>query len=109
MIGPVKLNAFINLFKYAQQFYGQKVHDEFTFSMFYSQPPYADLIFQDATQQLVVIPEQNRRYDRYLDREFLKAYSAVECRSAATSSKTPTPALAILLTILMTTVAVFST
>ena len=51
-IGEVKLNAFINLFKYAQQYYGQKVHDEFTFSMFYSQPPYADLIFQDATQQV---------------------------------------------------------
>ena len=45
-IGEGKLNAFINLFKYAQQFYGQKVPDQFSFSMFYSQPPYADLIFQ---------------------------------------------------------------
>ena len=45
-IGQGKLNAFINLFKYAQQFYGQKVPDEFSFSMFISEPPYADLIFQ---------------------------------------------------------------
>ncbi len=41
-----RINAFINLFKYAQQFYGQKVPDEFSFSMFYSPEPYADLIFQ---------------------------------------------------------------
>lgn len=101
-IGPVRLNAFINLFKYAQQFYGQKVHDEFTFSMFYSQPPYADLIFQDATQQLVVIPEQNRRYDRYLDREFLKAYSAVECRSSSGKLSATT-----IMTLLIATAAVF--
>ena len=40
------INTFINLFKYAQQFYGQKVHDEFSFAMFYSEPPFADLIFQ---------------------------------------------------------------
>ena len=86
-IGQRKLNAFINLFKYAQQFYGQKVHDEFTFSMFYSQPPYADLIFQDATQQLVVIPKAEQRYDRYLDTEFLKAYTAVECRSGSSPLK----------------------
>ena len=36
------INAFINLFKYAQQFYGQKMKNEFSFSMFYSEPPYAD-------------------------------------------------------------------
>lgn len=82
-IGREKLNAFINLFKYAQQFYGQKVPDEFSFSMFISQPPYADLIFQDATQQLIVLPEEERDYTKYLDREFLKAYEVVECRSAA--------------------------
>ena len=82
--GEGKLNSFINLFKYAQQFYGQKVPDQFSFSMFYSQPPYADLIFQDATQQLIVLPETERHYTRYLDREFLKAYEVVECRSKAT-------------------------
>ncbi len=81
--GKQKVDAFINLFKYAQQFYGQKVPDEFSFSMFYSEPPFADLIFQDATQQLVVIDPFERHYTRYLDKEFLKAYSLVECRSAA--------------------------
>ena len=78
-----ELNAFINLFKYAQQFYGQKVPDQFSFSMFYSNPPYADLIFQDATQQLIVLPEEQWDYTKYLDREFLKAYEVVECRSEA--------------------------
>lgn len=82
-IGAVKTNAFINLFKYAQQFYGQKVPDQFSFSMFYSDNPYADLIFQDATQQLIVLPEEERHYTRYLDREFLEAYEVVECRSKA--------------------------
>merc|ERR1712241_1459597 len=81
-IGPKKLNAFIKLFKYAQQFYGQKVPDQFSFSMFYSDPPYADLIFQDATQQLIELPEMERHYTKYLDPEFLKAYEVVECRSA---------------------------
>ncbi len=78
-----EVNAFINLFKYAQQFYGQKVPDQFSFSMFYSDGPYADLIFQDATQQLIVLPEYERHYTRYLDREFLEAYEVVECRSGA--------------------------
>ena len=47
------INAFINLFKYAQQFYGQRNSDEFSFSMFYSGLPYSDLIFQDAAQKLI--------------------------------------------------------
>ena len=84
-IGLGKMNAFINLFKYAQQFYGQKVPDQFSFSMFYSQPPYADLIFQDATQQLIVLSPYERHYTTYLDREFLKAYEVVECRSGAST------------------------
>ena len=83
--GQEKLNAFINLLKYSQQFYGQKVPDEFSFSMFYSEPPYADLIFQDATQQLIVLPEEERHYTTYLDKEFLKAYAVVDCRSGAGS------------------------
>ena len=47
------INAFINLFKYSQQFYGQRNSDEFSFSMFYSGLPYSDLIFQDAAQKLI--------------------------------------------------------
>ena len=51
------INTFINLFKYAQQFYGQRNSDEFSFSMFFSGLPYSDLIFQDAAQKLIVLPE----------------------------------------------------
>ncbi len=83
--GEEKINTFINLMKYSQQFYGQKVPDEFSFSMFFSEPPYADLIFQDATQQLIVLPEEERHYTTYLDKEFLKAYAVVECRSDSTA------------------------
>ena len=54
---PSHIDAFINLFKYAQQFYGQKMKSEFSFSMFYSEPPFADLIFQDAAQKIIVLPE----------------------------------------------------
>ena len=53
------IEAFINLFKYAQQFYGQKMKNEFSFSMFYSEPPFADLIFSDAAQKIQVINPGN--------------------------------------------------
>ena len=53
------INAFINLFKYAQQFYGQRNSDEFSFSMFYSGLPYSDLIFQDAAQKLIELRPGN--------------------------------------------------
>lgn len=80
------IDAYINLLKYAQQFYGQKTPDEFSFSMFISAPPHADLIFQDATQQLIELPRDKWDYTKYLDREFLKAYEIVECRSGATAT-----------------------
>ena len=54
------INAFINLFKYAQQFYGQRNSDEFSFSMFYSGLPYSDLIFQDAAQKLIELRPGNK-------------------------------------------------
>merc|ERR1719339_822664 len=73
------IDAFINLFKYAQQFYGQKMKNEFSFSMFYSEPPFADLIFQDAAQKIIVLPEDQRNYMTYLGKEFAKAYEEVEC------------------------------
>jgi len=80
------IDAFINLFKYAQQFYGQKQFDEFSFSMFYSEPPYADLIFQDATQKLIVLEEEDRNYLHYLGPEFVKAVESVECFRSKSSS-----------------------
>lgn len=78
-----QVNAYINLFIYAQQFYGKKYQDDFSFSMFYSLPPYSDLIFQDATQQLVVIPKEKRDYSAYLGPDFLRARRVVDCAAGA--------------------------
>ncbi len=54
---------------------------------------------QDATQQLVVIPREKRDYTRYLDRDFLKAYEIVDCRSGAQVQTRP-PKMGFLLSIL---------
>ena len=81
-----RVDAFINLFKYAQQFYGQKMKNEFSFSMFYSEPPYADLIFQDAAQKLITIEEDERDYRTYLGNEFVKAFEEVDCSAASTKT-----------------------
>ncbi|KAK2580797.1 hypothetical protein KPH14_011531 [Odynerus spinipes] len=78
-----QINAYINLFIYAQQFYGRKDPDEFSFSMFYSVPPYSDLIFQDATQQLVVIPPEKRQFSAYLGPDFMRARRIVDCNAGA--------------------------
>lgn len=76
-----EMNTYLNLFIYAQQFYGRKEQDAFGFSMFYSYPPYSDLIFQDATRQLVVIPEEKRSYDLYLGGTFMRARRITDCDS----------------------------
>ena len=99
--GEQRIGSFINLLQYAQQFYGQKVPDEFSFSMFYSEPPYADLIFQDATQQLKVLEPWERHYTTYLDKEFLKAYSIVDCRSKASYAKSISILVAVATTIIL--------
>ncbi|XP_012281642.1 melanotransferrin isoform X2 [Orussus abietinus] len=78
-----EVNAFINLFIYAQQFYGRKEQDEFSFSMFSSVPPYSDLIFQDATQQLIVIPPENRYFSAYVGPDFMRARRVVDCNAGA--------------------------
>lgn len=80
-----QINAYINLFIYAQQFYGRKEQDEFSFSMFYSPPPYSDLIFQDATQQLIVIPPEKREYSMYLGPDFMRARRIVDCNAGASA------------------------
>ncbi|KDR17893.1 melanotransferrin isoform X2 [Zootermopsis nevadensis] len=82
-----ELNAFINLFIYAQQFYGRKDQDDFSFGMFYSPPPYSDLIFQDAAQQLQVIDSAHRSYGSYLGKDFLRARRVVDCHAGATVFK----------------------
>ncbi|GAB0092188.1 Transferrin [Sergentomyia squamirostris] len=74
-----QINAYINLFTYAQQFYGRKEQDAFSFSMFYSYPPYHDLIFQDATRQLQIIKPEERHYDRYVGKDFMRAKRITDC------------------------------
>lgn len=51
--------------------------------MFYSLPPYHDLIFQDATRQLQMIPVNKRRYDLYLGSDFMRAKRITDCNSGA--------------------------
>lgn len=80
-----ELNAYINLFIYAQQFYGRKYADDFSFSMFSSIPPYADLIFQDATQQLIVLKPEERHFSAYLGKDFMRARRIVDCHAGQES------------------------
>lgn len=51
--------------------------------MFYSTPPYSDLIFQDATQQLKVIPPSKRYYSDYVGKDFMRARRIVDCHADA--------------------------
>lgn len=76
-----QINAYINLFMYSQTYYGRKTADEFSFSMFSSAPPYADLIFSDATQQLMVIEPRERYYSTYLGKDFMRARRIVDCHA----------------------------
>lgn len=78
-----QINAYLNLFVYAQQFYGRKEADAFSFSMFFSPSPYHDLIFQDATRQLLPIPKDQRRYDLYLGKDFMRAKRITDCHAGA--------------------------
>lgn len=78
-----EVTAYINLFIYAQQFYGRKDQDDFSFSMFYSNAPYHDLIFQDSTRQLQVIDRSKRRWDLYVGPDFLRARRITDCDSKA--------------------------
>ena len=79
-----QVEAYINLFLLAQQLYGSKYSEDFTLKMFLSDPTHTDLIFSDATSQLVPIPESRRHYRPYLGHEFLKSISFVDCTSGAT-------------------------
>lgn len=57
----------------------------FSFSMFTSPEPYSDLIFQDATQQLVAIDNSLRHYSNWLGPNFMRARRLVDCRAAGTT------------------------
>ncbi|XP_068142393.1 transferrin 2 [Drosophila tropicalis] len=78
-----QLNAYINLLTYAQQLYGRKDVDAFSFSMFESPIGHYDLIFQDATRQLQIIPTEQRRYDTYLGGNFMRARRITDCYAGA--------------------------
>ncbi|TMW49238.1 hypothetical protein DOY81_005693 [Sarcophaga bullata] len=78
-----QVNAYINLLTYAQQLYGRKNADEFSFSMFSSPTGFYDLIFQDATRQLKVIPPNSRRYDIYLGSNYMRARRITDCHSGS--------------------------
>lgn len=79
---PLQLvDAYVNLFMYGQQYYGSKYTEEYTFKMFASASGSHDLIFQDATQQLIRVPLVNQTYNSYLDRDFLRAMETVFCTS----------------------------
>ncbi|KAH8296790.1 hypothetical protein KR054_011358 [Drosophila jambulina] len=78
-----QLNAYINLLTYAQQLYGRKDVDAFSFSMFSSPIGQYDLIFQDATRQLQVIPANKRTYDSYLGSDFMRARRITDCYAGA--------------------------
>ncbi|EDV97400.1 melanotransferrin [Drosophila grimshawi] len=78
-----QLHAYINLLTYAQQLYGRKDVDAFSFSMFSSPLGHYDLIFQDATRQLQVIPQQQRHYATYLGGNFMRARRITDCYASA--------------------------
>lgn len=82
-----QINAYINLLMYAQQFYGRKEADEFSFSMFESPRPFSDLIFQDATQQLIIIPKEMREFSKWLGPDFMRARRVVDCNAGAAEIK----------------------
>lgn len=100
-----ELNTFQNLFIYAQQLFGRKDEDEFSFSMFSSLYPHYDLIFQDATQQLRVIPKEDRRYDLYLGKDFMRARRITDCNSGVAGL---TAQLALVITVVCTMTRIFS-
>ncbi|KAM7284230.1 ovotransferrin [Ixodes scapularis] len=76
------IDAYIDLFVYAQQFYGSKYSQDFTFKMFVSESAYRDLIFQDSAQQLKPVPLARRNYRDYLGSDFLQAVRLVDCSAA---------------------------
>ncbi|KAK3866185.1 hypothetical protein Pcinc_028259 [Petrolisthes cinctipes] len=79
LYNATEVHAFTNLLLYAQQHFGRDSEDEWNFKMFHSQEPYSDLIFQDATQQLVPLEPEEQHYHPYLGLEFLNARYEVDC------------------------------
>jgi melanoma-associated antigen p97 len=89
---PQQIDAYINLFLLAQELYGSKYSEDYTFKMFVSEAERGvpDLIFQDSTSSLVAVPEHRRPYLAYLGPSFVHAFKRVDC---AWSSSTLTSLL----------------
>ena len=73
------IEAYINLFLIAQQFYGSQYSQDYTFKMFVSDPAYHDLIFNSATSQLIGLDEPNRDFRKYLGQEFISSIKLIDC------------------------------
>ncbi|KAJ2940561.1 hypothetical protein O0L34_g6500 [Tuta absoluta] len=74
-----ELDTFSNLMVYAQQYYGAAVYDEFSFSMFYSAAPYADLIFSDAAVRLKPLAHNQRSAEIIAGTALPRAARIVSC------------------------------
>ncbi|XP_045539893.1 melanotransferrin [Papilio machaon] len=74
-----ELDTYSNLMIYAQQLYGAATSDEFSFSMFFSQPPYADLIFSDAAVRLKPLAHSKRSAETIAGPALLRAARIVSC------------------------------
>ncbi|XP_026754449.2 melanotransferrin [Galleria mellonella] len=74
-----ELDTYSNLMVYAQQLYGSTTSDEFSFSMFYSPPPYADLIFSDAAVRLRRVAHAQRSAALLAGRALPRAARLVSC------------------------------
>lgn len=78
---PQQIDAYVNLFLLAQELYGSKYSEDYTFKMFVSESERGlpDLIFQDSTSSLVAVPEYRRDYLAYLGPSFVHAFKRVDC------------------------------
>ncbi|KAH9643184.1 hypothetical protein HF086_010636 [Spodoptera exigua] len=74
-----ELDTYSNLMVYAQQFYGAVTTDEFSFSMFYSQPPYSDLIFSDVAVRLKPLAHNKRSAEIVAGPALIRAARIVSC------------------------------
>lgn len=74
-----ELDTYSNLMVYAQQFYGAVTTDEFSFSMFYSQPPYSDLIFSDVAVRLKPLAHSKRSAEIVAGPALIRAARIVSC------------------------------
>ncbi|XP_032523244.2 transferrin 2 [Danaus plexippus] len=74
-----ELDTYSNLMVYAQQLYGATMTDEFSFSMFYSMPPYADLIFSDSAVRLKPLSHKMRSAEIIAGRALPRAARIVSC------------------------------